>query len=210
MKPLRSPKDEGDKHVNPHPNRQATLRDLLELEVRLKDAISKIGDLNPLATKKDLLAMEHRLKDELVDDKELLATEVRLSRLIKQPRFDWTIGIVQSKVQKKKEIMEIQLTNEQQVTVTLTPKTSAGKPATLDGVPTWEVITGESTVTASADGLSALIVSSDNPGDTQILVKADADLGEGVVEISEVLDVHVAGAQAANLGVSVGTPELKP
>lgn len=105
--------------------------------------------------------------------------------------------------------MEVKLTNEQKVTVTLTPKTDAGKPAKLDGKPTWSVIDGNSTVTPAEDGLSAVIVSSDDPGDTQIMVKADADIGEGVEEISDVLKVSVVGAAAKNLGITVGTPELK-
>lgn len=133
-----------------------------------------------------------------------------ISNRNKQVRFQWTVGLVETKVHQPNISMIIKLTNEQQVTVTLAPKTDAGRPAALDGAPTWEVVTGESTVVVAEGGLSALVVSSDNPGDTQILVKADADLGEGVVEISEILEVQVAGAQAANLGIVVGTPELKP
>lgn len=103
----------------------------------------------------------------------------------------------------------ISITNEQKITVTLTPKTDTGKPAKLDGVPTWEVVSGNSTVVAAADGLSASLVSSDDPGDTQVLVKADADLGEGIVEISDIIQLTVVGATATNLGLSAGTPEPK-
>jgi hypothetical protein len=105
--------------------------------------------------------------------------------------------------------VQISLTNEQKVTVTLTPVTDTGKPATLDGVPTWEVITGTSTVVAASDGLSAEIISADDPGDTQYLVKADADLGEGVVEISDTIGLTVIGSMATNLGMTVGTPVPK-
>jgi len=104
----------------------------------------------------------------------------------------------------------IKLTNEQQVIVTLTPKTDAGKPAKLDGAPTWEVISGDSKVNVDGGGLSATIVSADDPGDTEILVSADADLGDGVETISDVLHVTVAGASAKNLGITVGTPSAKP
>lgn len=106
--------------------------------------------------------------------------------------------------------MDIKLSNEQQVKVTLTPKTDSGKPAPLDGIPTWEVVDGLSTVQVAPDGLSATIVSSDDPGDTQILVTADADIGEGIEHISDILKVSVVGAAAKNLGLTVGTPELKP
>lgn len=105
--------------------------------------------------------------------------------------------------------LDITLTNEQQVTVTLAPKTSTGKVAILDGAPTWEVLSGDSTVTPSTDGLSAVIRSSDTPGVTQILVKADADLGAGVEEIADTIAVNVEGARASNLGLSVGTPVPK-
>lgn len=106
--------------------------------------------------------------------------------------------------------MDIKITTEQQVRVTLSPKTDTGRPAKLDGSPSWTVISGNSTVQVADDGLSALLVSADDPGDTEIMIKADADLGEGVEEISEVLKLMVAGATAKNLGITVGTPEPKP
>ena len=106
-------------------------------------------------------------------------------------------------------MLEVNITNEQQVKVSLKPVTATGKPATLDGVPTWEVVSGDSTFSAAGDGLSADLVSGDNPGDTDYLVKADADLGEGVVEISDIVRLHVAGAQADNLGLSAGDPAPK-
>ena len=106
-------------------------------------------------------------------------------------------------------MLEVSITNEEQVRVTLAPVTSTGKPASLDGTPTWEVVTGESTVQPDADGKSAQLVSSDNPGDTDFLVKADADLGEGVTEISDIIRLTVAGAQAANLGLTAEAPTPK-
>jgi hypothetical protein len=105
--------------------------------------------------------------------------------------------------------MDIKLTNEQQVKVTLTPKTDSGKPAKLDGVPAWTVTSGNSQVVVADDGLSADLISSDAPGDTQILVAADADLGDGVQEISDTIKLTVVGAQAKNLGLSAGEPTLK-
>ncbi len=106
--------------------------------------------------------------------------------------------------------LEIKITNEQEVVVTLTPKTDAGKPAKLDGTPTWEVISGDSTLVAAPDGLSAKLTSSNDPGDTQFLVKADADIGEGIEEISDVIKLSVIGALAKNLGLVAGTPTTKP
>lgn len=109
----------------------------------------------------------------------------------------------------KGRMFEIKLTNEQKIRVALTPKTATGKPAVLDGKPVWEVLSGGSTVEVAEDGLSAYLVSSDTPGDTQVLVKADADLGEGVEEISDVIKLTVEGAKAASLGLTIGEPEAK-
>lgn len=125
----------------------------------------------------------------------------------KSVSFGFKFGLPQAKEESMP--VEVTITNEQKVRVELHPVTDAGHPVSLDGIPTWEVISGESTVEADADGLAAMLVSSDNPGDTQVLVKADADLGSGVTEVSDVITLHVAGAQAKNLGLSVGTPELK-
>src|SRR5262245_28838673 len=106
-------------------------------------------------------------------------------------------------------MLEISITNEEKVKVTLTPVTATGKPAKVDGVPSWEVVTGNSTVEPAEDGMSADLISSDDPGDTDFLVKADADLGEGVTEISDIVRLAVAGAQAANLGLTADAPVPK-
>lgn len=105
--------------------------------------------------------------------------------------------------------MQINITNEEEVEVTLTPVTAGGHPAQVDGVPTWEVVNGEATVTVAADGKSAVLRSADTPGDTDFLVSADADLGSGVVTISDVIRLSVAGAGAANLGLVAGAPRPK-
>lgn len=123
------------------------------------------------------------------------------------PGFRWSVGPVTNKP--RKIIMEIRLTDEQKVTVTLTPTTSKGKPVKVDGVPVWTVQSGNSTVVPAADGFSAVVTSEDQPGVTVINVSADADLGEGVQPITDVLNVTVVDPQASNLGVTVGTPEDK-
>lgn len=106
-------------------------------------------------------------------------------------------------------MLGIKISNEQKVTVTLTPVTDTGKPAKLDGAPVWSVISGDATVVPAADGLSASLVSSDTPGDTVFLVDADADIGSGVESLQETITLTVTGANAKNLGLSAGTPEPK-
>lgn len=123
-------------------------------------------------------------------------------------RFNFAIGAAQLKT-KDKPMIEVTITNEEKVNITLNPKTVAGKVAKLDGAPVWSVVSGDSTVVPSADGLSADLVSSDTPGDTTFLIDGDADLGKGVVDVQDTITLHVSGANAANLGVTVGTPVPK-
>lgn len=106
-------------------------------------------------------------------------------------------------------MLEITITNEQKIPVTLNPATGGGKPAPVDGKPNWSVISGDSVVEPAEDGKSAFLVSSDTPGDTQFLVEADADLGDGVETISSIIKLTVVGAKAANLGLVAGDPVNK-
>ena len=107
-------------------------------------------------------------------------------------------------------MLEIVITNEQKIQVTLTPVTATNKPAQLDGPAVFEVISGTATIEMIADNpLSAFLVSGDLPGDSEIMVSADADLGEGVETISDIIKLTVAGAKAASLGLTVGAPVAK-
>lgn len=122
----------------------------------------------------------------------------------------FAFGLPQTK-QRTPMPVEITLTNEQKIKATLSPKTATGRPAQVDpnNKPSWSVISGDVVVEPSDDGLSATIISPDAPGDSQILVEADADLGDGVETISDMIKVSVVGARAANLGLTLGTPEPK-
>lgn len=102
--------------------------------------------------------------------------------------------------------LEITLSNEQKVVATITPVTATGRPARLDGAPVWSVVSGQGTVVPAADGLSAELITPNAPGDTTYMVDGDADLGAGVVDIQDTITVHTTGANAANLGLSLGTP----
>jgi hypothetical protein len=97
---------------------------------------------------------------------------------------------------------ELKLTNKQKATVTINTKNAVGDPVTVDGIPTWTVTSGDSTVIVSSDGLSAEIISSDTPGATTILVSADADLGSGIETLQDHIKVFVVGDKATNLGLT--------
>lgn len=97
------------------------------------------------------------------------------------------------------------MTDSQQVTVTLKPKTKSGKPAPIqDGSVLW-VGPAFVAVTPSADGMSAVYVAI-GVGSGEGSVSADADLGAGVVTISKTFPVIVTPSQAESLDIVEGTP----
>lgn len=99
---------------------------------------------------------------------------------------------------------EATITNEQKISVSVTPVTAVGNPAPLDGAIIVTVQSGDGTV-EMIDDRSFFAVSGPNPGDTTYLIEADADIGAGVQTISDIFQLHVEGALATSLGVSVGT-----
>lgn len=102
------------------------------------------------------------------------------------------------------------LNTEQKVNLTIKPLTVNGKPAKLDGVPTWESSdVGVITLVVAADGLSADAITTDGIGTSTVKVTADADLGEGVENIAASLDVESVHARATNLGLVAGEPQAK-
>lgn len=105
--------------------------------------------------------------------------------------------------------LNIVITNEEKILVSLAPTTAAGNPATLDGTPSWNVVEGDVTLDVQPDGLSAYVVSG-NPGASSVTVTADADLDAGEVrELSDVIAVNVVAAEAAGLGLTMGAAEPK-
>lgn len=105
-------------------------------------------------------------------------------------------------------MLEIKITNEQKIAVSVNPVTATGNPAALDGAVEFAIESGDCTIEV-IDERSAFIVSGSNPGDSVVIVKADADLGEGVELIQDIIKVTVEGAKAASLGLTVGKPVAK-
>lgn len=106
--------------------------------------------------------------------------------------------------------LELAITTEQKIPVTLAPVTANGGAASVDGAPVFEVVSGSGTIgEISEDGLTAYIVSGDSPDTTVVRVSADADLGEGVTTIEDLITVTVTNAQAAALGLTAGAAEPK-
>lgn len=97
------------------------------------------------------------------------------------------------------------------VTVTVAFVNAKGKPAQVDGVPTWAASDSTiiDTVTPSADGMSATLHIMDNIGASQLTVTADVDL-TGVVKTVDFVDtvsVMAGEAVAANFTFGAVTPD---
>jgi hypothetical protein len=107
--------------------------------------------------------------------------------------------------------MSVVLKDNQRVTASVSPVDARGNPAPIDGVPVWAVV-GPAVLTLepSSDGLSCVATTTGELGVTQLTVTADADLGEGVVTISGLLDVEVIAGIAVGLSVAAGVPEDIP
>ena len=121
-------------------------------------------------------------------------------------RLDFSFGPLT-----KKRITMYKLPGDRQVTASIAPVDAAGNPASIDGAPVWN--SADPTlfsVTAAADGLSAVIVPLGAAGTAQLSVSADADLGAGVITITGTLDIEVVGGQAVAINIVPGTVEPKP
>ena len=110
----------------------------------------------------------------------------------------------------KGEILMIGLKVSQKVTVTLQPQDRLGNPASVEpGTVVFESTDPNIfTVVQNPDNeLQADVFSSvTNPGTAQLNFRADADLGDGVVEISGFSAVEVLPLQAVGFGLQVGEP----
>ncbi len=104
-------------------------------------------------------------------------------------------------------VTTMQMTNSQQVLVSIQPVDKKNQPAAVDGIPVWassdETI---ATVTPDANGLSAVVKAVGPLGDCKISVTGDADLGPGVSAIFGTLDVSIVQGQAVGFNLTVGTP----
>jgi hypothetical protein len=122
----------------------------------------------------------------------------------------WTFGPVQEQPDsgplRQRAGTMTQLTTTQQVTGTVVPVDRKGNPAAVEG----------STFTSSDPAVIAVEADLADPlkvtvkavatGAAQVQWKADADLGDEIVEISAVADFVVKASQAVGASFSFGTP----
>lgn len=98
----------------------------------------------------------------------------------------------------------IAMTSEQKVRIRATPLTASGAPAPIDGA-LGAVLDdpASGTVEPGVDALELVIRPA--PGFLGAItgkISADADLGEGVVELADTFTLNVTSAMAVNLGLS--------
>ena len=103
-----------------------------------------------------------------------------------------------------KEITNMFLKVTQKLPVSVKPVDAKGNPAKVDGAPQYALAGLEGEIEVAEDGLSAIFTPSGALGVGKIQVKADADLGEGVVEILGELEVEVIAGDAVSIAVTAG------
>jgi hypothetical protein len=97
------------------------------------------------------------------------------------------------------------------VDVTVAFVDSKGKPAKVDGVPTWSASDPAiiDSLTPGADGMSAKLHITDSLGASQLTVNADVDLGAGTnnKDFVDTVSVIAGDAVAANFSFGAVTPD---
>lgn len=108
---------------------------------------------------------------------------------------------------KGKVITMANLKVSQKLPLSISIVDAGGNPALVDGLPIWSVLDpAKGSLAVSPDGLSAEFQPLGPLGDTEIQVKADADLGAGVREILGSLPVSIAAGDAVSIQIAAGSP----
>jgi hypothetical protein len=107
-------------------------------------------------------------------------------------------------------MMSVECTDEEKVRIRAVPVTPSGNAAQLDGPLSVMRVGGDATAEMDAgDPLAFWLISGPAPGVSTFQVSADADLGEGVVTIADIVELRVAGAKASSLGLVAEAPVPK-
>ena len=106
---------------------------------------------------------------------------------------------------KAKHMTQLAFRADQRATLSVRPVDRFGNPATLNAAPTWAASPADAlTVSAAADGLSAVVASAaGKTGVFQVVVTGSA----GTRSVTGTIDVVVSAAEAASLAIDVGAIE---
>jgi len=128
--------------------------------------------------------------------------------------FAFSVGRIVPK--EPKMPLTFTLTNEEMVEgITVSPVSSAGRPKTIQpGSLTLTIIDGNPNASSAITGDNSFnLISGDGEGgigSTTFRVDGDADLGDGVVTISDTVILNVGGSLATGLGLGGGSVIPKP
>jgi hypothetical protein len=103
-------------------------------------------------------------------------------------------------------VTHMDLRDDQKTTLSISPVDAKGKPAAIDGAPTWA--SSDETVISlevAGDGMTA-VANGVAPGTARVVVTADADLGSGTTPITGTLDFNVTAGQAATITITAAPP----
>jgi hypothetical protein len=124
------------------------------------------------------------------------------------PSVRWHVGPVVP-LQGEPMPVEVTMSTEEQVRLSITPLTPGGDPAPTDGPAQW-TIEGPCML-VPIDDLSTWVRGTPTAaGDSVVTVTADADLGEGFVPLADTAVIHVSSPMAASLGMQADAPVLIP
>ena len=107
--------------------------------------------------------------------------------------------------------MAVTMSATQQVGMSVKFVDKKGNPAPVDGTPQWLVDNpAVLSVTPAPDGMSCMASAVGPLGMAKVSVKADADLGSGVIDIIGVLDFTITGGRATTVTIDAGSPTEQP
>lgn len=100
------------------------------------------------------------------------------------------------------------LGDAQHAVARIDPLDNAKNPAPVEaGSTVWAVSDATLATVTPIDDNSATVQALGPLGTFELTVTADADLGDGVTNISDAATINVIAGPATNLGLSLGTPE---
>lgn len=131
------------------------------------------------------------------------------------PLISFNIGRSRIKAESKESEVrmpaQLTLLASEEVDVGISAVDKYNNPAQIDGTPTWEASdTSLLEIVPGSDPMSVTLRPVGPAGVVQATVKADADLGEGVREISDFVTLTIEPAEALGFGFQLGTPREKP
>lgn len=105
-------------------------------------------------------------------------------------------------------MIPVTLTETQKVVLSIAPTDRNGEPAPVEAIEWSTNAPGLVSLTVSEDGLSCTVQALGEVGQAEVEVVADADLGDGVVEIVETAFITIIDDVASSLNLTAGTPEF--